>query len=680
MRLDEILLGTTAMMLAFTLLLRGRSTGGFLEGARLKGVHALPEPVTVYAGKSTTSLLLPGPGANVTLFDSSSLAPSEGWPNAKPLLSASLLPVENHDVPMHPDRHALALASGCLFPAQPAHVSKEQKSANARNTHGPKACDELSVAVTADMHVLAFDGALQRQWEVPLVPHGEDSRAHEAVAVVAPHPAQAGDAGIVIAGVSLMPPLATTGTESASASAEELLEEEAEFEEAVEKDQHSSRDRLTSAGHGAEGNTFLLVAFDGKTGAERWRTHAFEQLEKRADEMDPQLHASPEEQASRFKDPAYSALRPHHGARPGRSISACKEYRESLMAVLPHLWNQPGDASAELAHFMHHNRLEKPRGHVSKHSQHKSDSKTRYKQNNAKGSRKHRKHLRPAGFSLVSPREQPHMPNVLVLHARGGIEAVEIHSGKPVCELPLMQGHVHVDLNGDGSVDHVQRANGRCTVAATTGVPPREDLFEAAACSATARGASVTWPHVTPRYGHVTAAKEVHDTLTLNSNGEVTSLSADGFTNWSVRTPASFTPGNADNGADEAVVPSIQPIGLRRGRGAEAILAVGSKQAVLLGLNGRQLASTQLPEPPIGYPSIIDADADNYADILIPTAQGQLVFHQRSPGAIVELRIILAALSVAFGVAGVSQRTNSLTASQIASDVTSSVARNWKAR
>jgi len=646
MRVDEVGVCTLALMLTFAALLRGRGTGGLLEGARIKRIHHASHSTVIRLDSSPSparALLLPGPDANISAVQTSALAPSSAWPDAPIERTASLLP-SGRTIPIAADRHALALASGCL---------SAQHSSSILSCQFP-----VSVAVTADLHAIAFDSSLSRLWESPLLSSSFSSfRAREAVALVSNHPAREGESGLVVVGASLLPSTSAAAAESADTDPEVLLEEEHRFESTLKHGAHASSG-LLAAGHGADGSTFLLVAFDGKTGAERWRTHAFHELEEDDAERDPHLHtdgsSSSSSDGAQHKDPAMSELHPQHGARPGKSISACKEYRESMMAAMPHMWNRPGDASAELGHFVHHKRLEKPRGHVSSQSPHKPDSKSRYKSSHKRNSNSERRKLRPAGFSLISPREHPHMPNVVVLHARRGIEAVELHTGQPVCELPMQQGQVHVDLDGDGSLDHVQRSSGECSVDVTTGVPPRESLFKASGCSGLSRKAALAWPHVTPHYGRVTVAKEHHSILMLNSKGEVVSVGNDGSIEWSVTTGASFSPGISDSGSDEAVVPSIQPIGLKRGRGAEAILVIGAKEAALLGLNGQRLATASLPEPPVGKPTIIDVDSDGYADVLVPTERGQLVFHQRSPGAISELRIIIAGLGIACAVASLS--------------------------
>ena len=47
-------------------------------------------------------------------------------------------------------------------------------------------------------------------------------------------------------------------------------------------------------------------------------------------------------------------------------------------------------------------------------------------------------------------------PNVWVAHLRDGMEAVELGSGRTVCKLHLASPGLHVDLDGDGVLDHIQ--------------------------------------------------------------------------------------------------------------------------------------------------------------------------------------------------------------------------------
>ncbi|GMP27278.1 hypothetical protein CsSME_00003341 [Camellia sinensis var. sinensis] len=90
------------------------------------------------------------------------------------------------------------------------------------------------------------------------------------------------------------------------------------------------------------------------------------------------------------------------------------------------------------------------------------------------------------------------VPNVVVAHQKEGIEAVHLASGRTICKLHLQEGGLHADINGDGVLDHVQVVGGNgaeqtvvsgsmevlrpCWAVATSGVPVREQLFNASIC------------------------------------------------------------------------------------------------------------------------------------------------------------------------------------------------------
>jgi hypothetical protein len=49
-------------------------------------------------------------------------------------------------------------------------------------------------------------------------------------------------------------------------------------------------------------------------------------------------------------------------------------------------------------------------------------------------------------------------PNVFVAHLRDGLEVVSLHTGQTICKLHLASPGLHLDLNGDGVLDHIQAA------------------------------------------------------------------------------------------------------------------------------------------------------------------------------------------------------------------------------
>ena len=49
-------------------------------------------------------------------------------------------------------------------------------------------------------------------------------------------------------------------------------------------------------------------------------------------------------------------------------------------------------------------------------------------------------------------------PNVFVAHLRDGLEVVSLHTGRTMCKLHLASPGLHLDLNGDGVLDHIRAA------------------------------------------------------------------------------------------------------------------------------------------------------------------------------------------------------------------------------
>jgi hypothetical protein len=96
-------------------------------------------------------------------------------------------------------------------------------------------------------------------------------------------------------------------------------------------------------------------------------------------------------------------------------------------------------------------------------------------------------------------------PNALVVHLRDGIELLHFYSGRPLCRLTLRAGEVHVDMDGDGVIDHLEAVGGihrsghagaarsaeqehhalklpKCLAMVRSGVPPTRQLFNASIC------------------------------------------------------------------------------------------------------------------------------------------------------------------------------------------------------
>jgi hypothetical protein len=60
------------------------------------------------------------------------------------------------------------------------------------------------------------------------------------------------------------------------------------------------------------------------------------------------------------------------------------------------------------------------------------------------------------GGGLAEQRQKLWTPNVIVAHLEEGIEAVHLYTGRTICKLHLPSPGLHVDMNGDGVLDHLQ--------------------------------------------------------------------------------------------------------------------------------------------------------------------------------------------------------------------------------
>ena len=102
--------------------------------------------------------------------------------------------------------------------------------------------------------------------------------------------------------------------------------------------------------------------------------------------------------------------------------------------------------------------------------------------------------------SKGEPEPHPHQrnpPNAIVAHLREGLDIVNLYTGRPICRLPLPPSGLHVDLNGDGVLDHVVAVGSNyeqhlgmtahahmehCHGYVHTGLPPNIALFNGSIC------------------------------------------------------------------------------------------------------------------------------------------------------------------------------------------------------
>ncbi|EIE27009.1 hypothetical protein COCSUDRAFT_83568 [Coccomyxa subellipsoidea C-169] len=587
----------------------------------------------------------------------------EGFAKAALLAEVSLAPDgPNEALSMH---RAVALAAGYLDPKR----------------------DELVlVVVTANWDVICFDHNLRLQWTARVkedVPHGAHMAIKEVAIHISNHTARVGDRGIVVIGGSVdLGDLAHQGDEG-------------------ESDLIDTRPCLGMGGkhQGVDiSRHFSYYAFDGGFGALRWKHEAnfHRDTEKLSQQLLPALD---------FRMDAAALEARHFGE------VACRDFRESVLAVLPHRWARRSDTRLQLAHFVHH----RPHGGDRKRRLadrgDPSGGPPKPRRPGRQADRAGVHHSNPVAKALgkVCPVAERAVlgggtggaagaaqhsvhgvaPNVLVAHLEEGIEAVHLYSGRTLCKLHLPSPGLHADLNGDGVLDHVQVAGGHgspdggspghrhtpgCWAVAKSGIPPREPLFNATICrfpgqwgaESSARAFSfgtdggvvpleVAPPAFLPVPGPRGLYQQGHGLAAfLNSRGEVTAYNAHGERLWQHAMGLAWSnrrPGGLGGGnAARRVAPTLEALPLRAGAIPAAILASGSWSAVVLSEHGNRLETLQFPALPALPLQILDFNGDGLNDIVLVSHDGLYGWAQvRHPGG-VPFAVLIACLIVAMAV------------------------------
>lgn len=564
--------------------------------------------------------------------------PSGEWSRAGILWQASLTPTH---VRIASGRRAVSITAGYVDPP-PAVGAPPRKG--------------IIVVVTAGWSVLAFDHNLRLLWENSLSEEFPPrATVREVAALVTNHSMRTQDRGMVLIGGSVE-------LGDLSGGAEDPLEApqvQRRWRGVMSPDKHAELDAEEVEGAEAElrskrgldrSQHFNYYAFEGRTGARRWRHESSDfhrDTDSMADTLVPQHH---------YKLDAASLSARHFGE------VSCKEFRESVLEVLPHRWTSRTDTRFALAHFARH----RHRSMLGGDDKGKSTGKRRdsNKVTGALGRAADAAGLTKGAGTAPAGRPTSHAhalpPNVLVAHLRDGIEAVHLYTGRTMCKLFLPSPELHADINADGVIDHVSavgwRSDGhahanaqdraaQCWATVTTGLPAREQLYNGSICrSLTVTGlgylgeahsgseVAVAPPALLPRIDPSRAGlwrRVKTDTVFLNSRGEVTSFAPDGRRRFQVRVDAGW-----EVSADGAT-PTLVPFLLRHGGHAEAVLAAGAGGANVLSPSGVVLVSLPLPAMPLGPMQAMDIDGDGFTDLVVRTRSGVYAWRQHPrPGAL----------------------------------------------
>ncbi|KAK7367346.1 hypothetical protein VNO80_09357 [Phaseolus coccineus] len=637
----------------------------------------LPPPLVAdLNGDGKKEVLVATNDAKIQVLEPRTRRVDEGFSEARVLFDVSLLPDK---VRVMSGRRPVAMATGIIDRYK---IGQPQK--------------QVLVVVTSGWSVMCFDSNFQKLWENNLQEDFPHNAHHREVSIsISNYTLKHGDTGLIIVGgrMEMQPHIFMDPFEEMGMGAR-----------FSEHQRRSTTEKEASENSGTvDLRHFAFYAFAGRSGVERWRRKK-ENIE---------VHSS---DASQLLPQHNYKLDVHalNTRQPGEF--ECREFRESILGVMPHRWARREDTLLKLAHFRRHKRktLKRTPGKSMSYPFHKPEenhppgkdttkkiSNIIGKAANYAGSAKSKKHL-PYVPTITNYTQVWWVPNVVVAHQKEGIEALHLASGRTICKLHLQEGGLHADINGDGVLDHVQAVGGNgaeqtvasgsmdvlrpCWAVATSGVPVREQLFNVSICHYThfnlfqhgelyrsysqgseSASLEVATPILIPRSdGHRHRKGSHGDVIFLTNRGEITSYSPglhghDAVWQWQQSTGVTWSNLPSPSGMMEGglVIPTLKPLPLRLHDNQEVILAAGEQEAVIISPGGSVLATIELPGPPTHVLICEDFSNDGLTDLILVTSNGVYGFVQtRQPGALF-FSMLVGCLIVVMGVIFVTQHLNS---------------------
>lgn len=646
----------------------------------------LPPPIVAdLNGDGRKEVLVATHDAKIQVLEPHARRVDEGFSEARVLAEVSLLPDK---IRIASGRRAVAMATGVID----------------RTYRQGQPLKQVLVVVTSGWSVMCFDHNLNKLWEANLQEDFPPNAHHSEIAIsISNYTLKHGDTGLVIVGGRM---------EMQPHTIMDPFEEIGLAEKNAEQHRRSASEKEASENSGTvDLRHFAFYAFAGRSGLLRWsrKNENIEAQPTDASQLIPQHN---------YKLDVH-ALNSRH---PGEF--ECREFRESVLGVMPHHWDRREDTLLKLSHFRRHKRkiLKKVVGKSTSYPFHKPEEHHPPGKDSTKkisnligkaatyaGSAKSKK---PVNYipTITNYTQLWWVPNVVVAHQKEGIEAVHLASGRTVCKLHLQEGGLHADINGDGVLDHVQAVGGNgaeqtvvsgsmevlrpCWAVATSGVPVREQLFNASIChhspfnlfphgefsrnfgrTSDVASLEVATPILIPRSdGHRHRKGSHGDVVFLTNRGEVTAYSPglhghDAIWQWQLLTDATWSNLPSPSGMTEAstVVPTLKAFSLRVHDNQQMILAGGDQEAVVISPGGSILTSIDLPAPPTHALVCEDFSNDGLTDVILMTSNGVYGFVQtRQPGALF-FSTLVGCLIVVMGVIFVTQHLNSVKAKPRAS-------------
>ncbi|KAJ7944224.1 FG-GAP repeat-containing protein [Quillaja saponaria] len=605
----------------------------------------LPPPIVAdLNGDGKKEVLVATHDAKIQVLEPHGRRVDEGFSEARVLAEVSLLPDK---IRVSTGRRAVAMAAGYIDRHRAGQPHKQ-----------------VLVVVTSGWSVMCFDSNLRKLWENNLQEDFPHNAHHREVAIsISNYTLKHGDTGLVIVGgrMEMQPHIFM-----------DPFEEIGMAEKNAEQHRRSATEKEASENSGTvDLRQFAFYAFAGRSGTHRW-SRKNENIEARssdASELIPQHNYKLD----------VNALNTCH---PGEF--ECREFRESVLGVMPHHWDRREDTLFKLAHFRRHKRKTVKRipGKTTNYPFHKpeenhppgKDSTKRIsnligKAANYAGSAKPKKHS-PYVPTITNYTQVWWIPNVIVAHHQEGIEAVHLASGRTICKLHLQEGGLHADINGDGVLDHVQAFGGNG--AEQTVVSESMEVLRPYLASI-----EVATPILIPRSdGHKHHKGSHGDVIFLTNRGEVSSYSPgvcsnDAVWQWQLTTGVTWSNLPSPSGMMEGgmVIPTLKPLSLRTHDNQEMILAAGEQEAVVISPGGSLLAMVELPAPPTHTVICEDFSNDGLTDLILVTSTGVYGFVQtRQPGALF-FSTLVGCLILVMAVLFVTQHLNSMKGKPRASSV-----------
>ncbi|XP_034224906.1 uncharacterized protein LOC117634794 isoform X3 [Prunus dulcis] len=574
----------------------------------------LPPPIVAdLNGDGKKEVLVATHDAKIQVLEPHSRRVDEGFSNARVLAEVSLLPDK---IRISSGRRPVAMATGVIDKLRPGQRPRQ-----------------VLVVVTSGWSVMCFDSNLKKLWEVNLQEDFPHNAHHREIAIsISNYTLRHGDTGLVIVGgrMEMQPHISL-----------DPFEEIGRTERSADQHRRNLTEKEASENSGTvDLRHFALFAFAGGSGAIRWtrKNENIEEHSSDASRLIPQHNYKLDVQALNSRQPGEFE---------------CREFRESILGVMPHHWDRREDTLLELARFKRHKRkiLKRTSGKTINYPFHKP--------------------------------EENHLPG------KDSTKKISNFIGKAAQYAGSAKPNKAVGGNGaeqtvaSGSMEVLRP----CWAVATSGVPVREQLFNASICHHSLfnlfqhgeysrnfgrthdlASLEVATPILIPRSdGHRHRKGSHGDVVFLTNRGEVTSYSPGlhghgAVWQWQLSTGAIWSNLPSPSGMMESgiVVPTLKSFSLRVHDNQQVILAAGEQEAVVISPGGSILTSVDLPAPPTHTLVTEDFSNDGLTDLIIVTNTGVYGFVQtRQPGALF-FSTLVGCLILVMGVVFVTQHLNSI--------------------